>query len=81
MPRIKDFENRKRQAYLMHKSGETVPDIATQLEVSERMVYRYIDAFELQQLRAWKERFEEALSVTPLESPVSQLLKIIKARK
>ena len=80
MPRIKDFESRKKQAYLMHKSGQPVADIATELEVSERMVYRYIDAFELQQLRAWKERFEEALSVTPLESPVSQLLKIIKAR-
>lgn len=81
MPRTSNSEAKKREAYLLHKSGETTTAIAAKLGVSERMVYRYIDAFELDQLRLWKAKFEEALAITPMEAPVAQLLKVIKARK
>ena len=72
---------KKRKAYLDYKSGVSVQDIASELGLSERMVYRYIDEFDLVQLRAWKTRFEESLSIVSMSDPVSKLVKLIKARK
>lgn len=71
---------RKRYAYLQHKKGVAVLDIAYDLGLSERMVYRYIDEFELAQLRKWKSAVDEALNSVPLDAPVSTLLKVIKAK-
>lgn len=72
---------RKRSAYVRWKQGEPVIDIAKDMKLSERMVYRYIDEYELVQLRKWKTSFQAALDVTPLDAPVSQLLKVLKAKK
>lgn len=71
----------QKTAFLLQKQGLSVPQIAVKMERSERMIYRYLDAYELNQLRRWKQAVDGALQVTPMNAPVSQLLKVIKARK
>ncbi|CAM0093824.1 hypothetical protein VPHD128_0055 [Vibrio phage D128] len=71
----------QKTAFLLQKQGLSVPQIAVKMERSERMIYRYLDVYELNQLRQWKKAVDEALKVTPMTAPVSQLVKIIKARK
>ena len=71
---------KKRKAYILYKQGTAIPDIGKMLHVSDRMVYRYIQEFELAMLRKWKKTFEEALKVTDVNAPVSQLLKVIQAK-
>ncbi|AUR97311.1 homeodomain-like protein [Vibrio phage 1.238.A._10N.261.52.F10] len=72
---------KKRDAYVQYRQGTKIADIAKGMGLSERMVYRYIDEYELVQLRKWKKSVDEALEVTPMNAPVSQLVKIIQARK
>lgn len=71
----------QKKAFLLQKQGMSVPQIAVEMDRSERMIYRYLDAYELNQLRQWKKAVDEALKVTPMTAPVSQLVKVIKARK
>lgn len=72
--------HRKQEAFLEYKKGMPVAAIAKNMNLSERMIYRYIDEYELVQLRKWQDNVDEALRITPLDAPVSQLLKVLKER-
>lgn len=71
---------RKEETFLLYKGGTSVPEIAKRMGLSERMIYRYIDEYELVRLRKWKAKLEEALQITPMDAPVSQLLAVLQAR-
>lgn len=72
---------RQKESFVMYKGGTSIADIAEKFKVSERMIYRDIDAFELRQLREWRTRMEEALKVADTKAPLSSFLKILNAKK
>jgi predicted transcriptional regulator len=71
---------KKREAYLLRKQGYSVLEIAKEMNLSERMVYRYLDEYELHQLRQWRDQFNDALKTADKDQPLSVFLKILKAQ-
>lgn len=71
---------RKREAFVMHKQGCSVDEIARKLNLSPRMVYRYLDEYELVRLRKWKEAIDAALAVTPETATLVEFLRIVELR-
>ncbi|WAI96160.1 homeodomain-like protein [Vibrio phage vB_VhaP_PG11] len=69
---------RKKQAFFLYKQGTKAPEIAKQLGISERMAYRYIDEYELVQLRQWRTQFKEALEKADKNAPLSHFLNILR---
>lgn len=81
MSRIRTREEtlrRKKEAYLLQKQGNTIQQIASKLKVSERMAYRYIDEYELNQLRTWRKKFDDALQMSDMDAPLQHFLNILR---
>lgn len=71
---------KKKQAYLLFKQGWSVKQVAQHMKLSERMIYRYLDEFELHQLREFKQQFQTALEIADKTQPLSVFLQIFKAQ-
>lgn len=71
---------KKKQAYLLFKQGWSVKQVAQHMKLSERMIYRYLDEFELHQLREFRQQFRDALSIADKNKPLSVFLQILKAQ-
>ena len=67
---------RKREAYLLYKSGKPHAQIAIELGVSPRMIYRYIDEFDLVQFRQKEEAHNQAMSVLAGTATINQLVAV-----
>lgn len=70
----------KRKAFLSRKQGKSVTQIAKEMGLSERMVYRYLDEYELNQLRNWRSQFDAALKTADKDAPLSVFLAILRAQ-
>lgn len=71
---------KKRQAFLLRKQGMSVEQIAKELKLSQRMIYRYLDEYELAQLRKWRADMDAALKIADKDKPLSLFLQILKAQ-
>lgn len=71
---------KKRKAFLLRKQGKSVSQIAKEMSLSERMVYRYLDEYELVQLRKWRADMDAALKIADKDKPLSLFLQILKAQ-
>lgn len=56
----------KQKAFALYQKGVAVATIAEHINVSERMVYRYIEEFKLEQALAKLELFNVAVQLMPI---------------